>query len=62
MFGYGEVNQYNRSSSTLFSAYKHIENEKFKYHILKKKEDVFYALQTFFKLENKINQSILLKR
>lgn len=48
MFGYGEVNQYNRQGSTLFSAYKHIEHEKFKYHILKKKADVFHALQTFF--------------
>lgn len=48
MFGYGEVNQYNRHS-TLMSAYKNMENEKFKYYILKKKADVFYAMKEFFK-------------
>ncbi|MCD7035132.1 sporulation protein YhbH [Metabacillus sp. GX 13764] len=54
MFGYGEVNQYNRHS-TLMSAYKNIEHEKFRYYILKQKSDVFHAMKTFFKKEeNKI--------
>ncbi|PLT33626.1 sporulation protein YhbH [Bacillus sp. V5-8f] len=56
MFGYGEVNQYNRIPSTLFSAYKNIEDEKFRYYILKQKKDVFSALETFFRKENKVNQ------
>ena len=47
MFGYGEVNQYNRSS-TLMSAYKHIQNHKFIYSIIKEKQDVYQALKTFF--------------
>ncbi|WP_449539198.1 sporulation protein YhbH [Ferdinandcohnia sp. Marseille-Q9671] len=55
MFGYGEVNQYNRHS-TLMSAYKNIEDEKFKYFILKQKADVFHAMKSFFKKdeENKL--------
>lgn len=51
MFGYGEVNQYNRHS-TLMTAYKNINNEKFRYYILKQKADVFYAMKTFFKNED----------
>jgi uncharacterized protein len=47
MFGYGEVNQYNRHS-TLMSAYKNMENEKFKYYILKQKADVYHSLKSFF--------------
>ncbi|MFS0727251.1 sporulation protein YhbH [Paenibacillus sp. 1P07SE] len=47
MFGYGEVNQYNRSS-TLMSAYKHIQKQKFIYAIIKEKQDVYQALKTFF--------------
>lgn len=50
MFGYGEVNQYNRHS-TLMTAYKNIENEKFRYYILKQKADVFHAMKSFFKDE-----------
>jgi uncharacterized protein len=50
MFGYGEVNQYNRHS-TLMSAYKNIKDEKFRYYILKQKSDVFYAMKSFFKKE-----------
>lgn len=50
MFGYGEVNQYNRHS-TLMSAYKNINNEKFRYYILKQKADVFHAMKSFFKNE-----------
>ncbi|WP_285768520.1 sporulation protein YhbH [Peribacillus sp. SI8-4] len=50
MFGYGEVNQYNRHS-TLMTAYKNIDNEKFRYFILKQKADVFHAMKSFFKDE-----------
>ncbi|MBM7660200.1 sporulation protein YhbH [Bacillus mesophilus] len=50
MFGYGEVNQYNRHS-TLMSAYKNIQNEKFRHYILKQKADVFHAMKSFFKKE-----------
>ncbi|MFC7320089.1 sporulation protein YhbH [Halobacillus campisalis] len=50
MFGYGEVNQYNRSSS-LMQAYKSISHPKFRYHILKKKADVFYSMKHFFNEE-----------
>lgn len=48
MFGYGEVNQYNRSS-TLMSAYRHIDNKKFAYYVIKEKGEVYRALKTFFK-------------
>ncbi|WP_438431832.1 sporulation protein YhbH [Gorillibacterium sp. sgz500922] len=47
MFGYGEVNQYNRSS-TLMSAYKQIRHPKFQYAIIKEKGEVYGALKTFF--------------
>lgn len=50
MFGYGEVNQYNRHS-TLMSSYKNIHDEKFRYYILKQKTDVFHAMKSFFKKE-----------
>lgn len=50
MFGYGEVNQYNRHS-TLMSAYRNIKDEKFRYYILKQKSDVFHAMRTFFRKE-----------
>ncbi|WP_057762292.1 sporulation protein YhbH [Cytobacillus praedii] len=50
MFGYGEVNQYNRHS-TLMTAYKNIKHEDFRYYILKQKSDIFNALKTFFKKE-----------
>ncbi|MCP3741700.1 sporulation protein YhbH [Rossellomorea sp. BNER] len=50
IFGYGEVNQYNRHS-TLMSAYKNIHNEDFRYFILKQKADVFHAMRSFFKKE-----------
>ncbi|MFG6149623.1 sporulation protein YhbH [Halobacillus sp. B23F22_1] len=51
MFGYGEVNQYNRSSS-LMQAYKSIGHDKFRYHVLRKKADVFYAMKHFFNEED----------
>ncbi|MNL75027.1 hypothetical protein D3C87_2007580 [compost metagenome] len=47
LFGYGEVNQYNRSS-TLMSAYKNIQHKKFLYHVIREKGDVYKALKTFF--------------
>lgn len=50
MFGYGEVNQYNRNS-TLMSAYRNIKDEKFQYYILRQKADVFHAMKSFFKKE-----------
>ncbi|WP_445613575.1 sporulation protein YhbH [Geobacillus sp. YF-1] len=53
MFGYGEVNQYNRHS-TLMSAYKNIKDEKFRYYILRQKSDVFHAMKTFFRKEESI--------
>jgi len=48
MFGYGEVNAHSRYS-TLMSAYKKIENPKFRYHVLKQKGDVYEALKSLFK-------------
>lgn len=51
MFGYGEVNQYNRHS-TLMTAYKNIKDEKFMYYILKQKSDVFLAMKSFFHKED----------
>ncbi|AQX56013.1 sporulation protein YhbH [Priestia flexa] len=50
MFGYGEVNQYNRHS-TLMSAYKNIQDEQFRHFILKQKADVFHAMKSFFRKE-----------
>ncbi|GGE73638.1 sporulation protein YhbH [Priestia taiwanensis] len=50
MFGYGEVNQYNRHS-TLMSAYKNVQDDKFRYYILKQKADVFNAMKSFFRAE-----------
>lgn len=47
MFGYGEVNAYSRHS-TLMSAYKELDDPKFKYYILKEKQDVYHALRSFF--------------
>ena len=47
MFGYGEVNAYNRYS-TLMSSYKTIEDPKFRHYVLKEKRDVYYALKSFF--------------
>lgn len=48
IFGYGEVNTYRRYS-TLMSAYRTIENRKFRHYILKDKQDVYHALKRFFK-------------
>ncbi|GAA0376508.1 sporulation protein YhbH [Bacillus horti] len=51
MFCYGEINQYNRSS-TLMSAYRHIKDPRFRYSIIKEKNEVYHALKTFFHKEN----------
>ena len=48
IFGYGEVNQYNRSS-TLMSAYKHLEHQQILYYVIKEKAEIYSALKTFFK-------------
>ena len=53
MFGYGEVNQYNRTPSTLMRAYGNMKHDKFKYYILKQRSDVFQALKHFFSAEKK---------
>jgi sporulation protein YhbH len=50
MFGYGEVNQYNRHS-TLMSAYRNMNDPKFRHFILKQKADVFHAMKSFFRQE-----------
>ncbi|RKQ35694.1 sporulation protein YhbH [Oceanobacillus halophilus] len=47
IFGYGEVNGYNRYS-TLMNAYRTIEDPKFRHYILKEKRDVYHAMKTFF--------------
>lgn len=47
MFGYGEVNQYNRNS-TLMTAYKHIKDPRFRYAIIRQKNEVYHALKVFF--------------
>lgn len=51
MFYYGEVNQYSRHS-TLMSSYKHIDDKRFRYYILKEKGDVYHAMKAFFKKED----------
>ncbi|MDP5275119.1 sporulation protein YhbH [Chengkuizengella axinellae] len=47
MFGYGEVNQYNRSS-TLMSAYRNIQHPTFRHCIIREKGEVYKALKNFF--------------
>ncbi|WP_139491763.1 sporulation protein YhbH [Brevibacillus dissolubilis] len=47
MFGYGEINQYNRHS-TLMSAYKHVKDPKFMYSVIREKGEVYKALKHFF--------------
>ncbi|MYL65830.1 sporulation protein YhbH [Bacillus hwajinpoensis] len=53
MFGYGEVNAYNRHS-TLMSAYKNIHDPKFRHYILKEKKDVYHAMKSFFRKEEEV--------
>ncbi|WP_243740258.1 sporulation protein YhbH [Aureibacillus halotolerans] len=47
MFGYGEVNQYQRHS-TLMNVYRNIDHPKFLHYVLKRKADVFPAMKHFF--------------
>lgn len=47
MFGYGEVNSYNRYS-TLMNTYRPIEHPNFRYYELREKNDVYPALKSFF--------------
>lgn len=47
IFGYGEVNQYNRSSS-LMNAFKTIHDPKFRNMIIREKGEVYKALCHFF--------------
>ncbi|WP_066191805.1 sporulation protein YhbH [Gracilibacillus timonensis] len=47
LFGYGEVNQYNRFS-TLMQAFKEIDHSHFKKYMLRNKADVYYAMKHFF--------------
>lgn len=47
LFGYGEVNQYNRSS-TLMSAYRQINVPHFQTCVIREKGEVYKALKTFF--------------
>lgn len=47
IFGYGEVNQYNRTS-TILQAYRHIKEERFSYFVIKDKSQVYEALRHFF--------------
>lgn len=54
IFGYGEVNQYNRNS-TLMNAFKHIQDPKFRSVLIREKSEVYKALTTFF--TNKDNGS-----
>lgn len=51
LFGYGEVNVYNRFS-TLMSAYKKIEDPKFRHYILKENRDIYHALKSFFRKQS----------
>ncbi|UCZ54157.1 sporulation protein YhbH [Bacillus shivajii] len=50
MFGYGEVNQYNRPS-TLMSVYKNINDPRFRHYVLREKGDVYQSLKWFFRKE-----------
>ncbi|MGG1571899.1 sporulation protein YhbH [Fictibacillus sp. NRS-1165] len=53
MFGYGEVNAYNRHS-TLMSVYKSITDPKFNYYILKEKADVYHSMKSFFRKREEV--------
>jgi uncharacterized protein len=52
MFGYGEVNQYNRHS-TLMTAYRHVKDPKFMHYVIREKGQVYEALKHFFAKEEK---------
>ena len=48
MFGYGEINPYNRQS-TLMNVYKNLKDDKFQYYVIREKADVYQSLKTFFR-------------
>jgi len=48
LFGYGEVNQYNRHS-TLMTTYRHLKDPKFMHYVIREKGQVYHALKYFFK-------------
>ncbi|GGM25991.1 stress response UPF0229 protein YhbH [Paraliobacillus quinghaiensis] len=50
LFGYAEVNQYQRHS-TLMQVFKDFSEPNFDYFILRKQADVYYAMQHFFNKE-----------
>ncbi|MXQ54263.1 sporulation protein YhbH [Shimazuella alba] len=50
MFGYGEVNQYNRHS-TLMTAYRHLVDPKFSHFVIREKSHVYHALKHFFQVK-----------
>lgn len=47
LFGYGEINQYNRSS-TLMSAFRNVRHPNFRTCLIREKGEVYQALKTFF--------------
>ncbi|WP_044640951.1 sporulation protein YhbH [Risungbinella massiliensis] len=47
LFGYGEVNQYNRHS-TLMTAFRHIKDPHFLHYIIREKSQVYDSLKYFF--------------
>lgn len=52
LFGYAEVNQYQRHS-TLMQVFKEFDQPNLDHFIIRKKEDVYYAMQHFFKNDKK---------
>lgn len=48
MFGYGEVNESNRTSA-LMTTFKKIDDPKFRFSIIKKRQEVYDALKEIFK-------------
>ncbi|WP_073154103.1 sporulation protein YhbH [Seinonella peptonophila] len=53
MFGYGEVNQYNRSS-TILQAFRHIQHPRFMHYVIREKGQVYHALKHFFQKKEKV--------
>lgn len=47
LFGYGEVNQYNRTTP-LMSAFRKVQDPLFRSYVIKKREEVYPALTYFF--------------
>jgi len=47
LFGYGEINPYNRTS-TLMTAFRHIRHERFRCSVIREKGEIYQALKTFF--------------